>query len=283
MVGSRRRWGNTMGHSNREYVGRALDILAASLAHTLSRFWRALAPGVAWPKILEHKDANAGRTRANYSAPGFERPAPDYDGGLRIPWLSFQPRPRRAQLHIQLRQTRNLWAHNEAFDDADTYRALDTAGRLAKHLELTAQRKSSAYSSISSRRARESVVMPEAAETDRWKRSSRSRRPTRRGRPQAPCSMPSASRSRQRSLSATPWCTTASSSCGRSRSPTRGLRSAAQSSASRSAPARARFQKTSSSTSTLPQARRWSWTMSTCTCPPPQCMSSTTNSQGECW
>jgi hypothetical protein len=36
----------------------------------------------------------------------------------------------------ELRQTRNLWAHNETFNDADAFRALDTAGRLAKHLGL---------------------------------------------------------------------------------------------------------------------------------------------------
>ncbi|MFC7847129.1 Swt1 family HEPN domain-containing protein [Arthrobacter sp. NPDC057388] len=34
----------------------------------------------------------------------------------------------------ELRNTRNLLAHNEVFDD-DTYRALDIAGRLAKHLK----------------------------------------------------------------------------------------------------------------------------------------------------
>lgn len=34
----------------------------------------------------------------------------------------------------ELRQTRILWDHNGTSNDAHTFRALDTAGRLAKHL-----------------------------------------------------------------------------------------------------------------------------------------------------
>jgi hypothetical protein len=45
--------------------------------------------------------------------------------------------PHDARRHTsELRQARNLWAHNEPFDDPDTFRTLDTAGRLAKVIGL---------------------------------------------------------------------------------------------------------------------------------------------------
>ncbi|WP_458113481.1 DUF4011 domain-containing protein [Arthrobacter sp. R1-13] len=126
-----------MGHTNREYVGRALDTLAASLGSYIESALAPLAPGVAWPRILEHKDVTAGRTTSNYSPHDLSvqlRTMTEPLGSLGYPFnLSHDARSYTSEL----RQTRNLWAHNEAFDDADTYRALDTAGRLAKHLELT--------------------------------------------------------------------------------------------------------------------------------------------------
>lgn len=126
-----------MGHTNREYVGRALDALAASLGSYIESALAPLAPGVAWPRILEHKDATAGRTTSNYSRHDLSvqlRTMTEPLGSLGYPFnLGHDARSYTSEI----RQTRNLWAHNEAFDDADTYRTLDTAGRLAKHLELT--------------------------------------------------------------------------------------------------------------------------------------------------
>jgi hypothetical protein len=52
--------GNAMGLSNREYVGRALEMLASSLAPHIASVLDGMAPGVSWPKLLEHKDVSGG-------------------------------------------------------------------------------------------------------------------------------------------------------------------------------------------------------------------------------
>ena len=125
-----------MGLSNREYVGRALDTLAASLDSYIASLLEGAAPGISWPKLLEHKDASAGRTRMTYSPADLSvqlRVMTESLGSLGYPFnLGHDARSYTSEL----RQTRNLWAHNETFNDADTFRALDTAGRLAKHLDL---------------------------------------------------------------------------------------------------------------------------------------------------
>ncbi|MEO3932308.1 DUF3320 domain-containing protein [Micrococcaceae bacterium Sec7.4] len=125
-----------MGLSNREYVGRALDTLAASLGSYIASVLDGVAPGISWPKLLEHKDASAGRTRMTYSPTDLSvqlRVMTESLGALGYPFnLGHDAR----SYNSELRQTRNLWAHNETFNDADTFRAMDTAGRLAKHLGL---------------------------------------------------------------------------------------------------------------------------------------------------
>ncbi|MFP3459784.1 DUF3320 domain-containing protein [Arthrobacter globiformis] len=127
-----------MGLSNREYVGRALETLALSLSPHIVSVLAGVAPGVSWPKLLEHKDATAGRTAQGYSATDLSvqlRVMTESLGALGYPFnLAHAARSYTSEL----RQTRNLWAHNEPFDDDDTYRALDTAGRLARHLKLEA-------------------------------------------------------------------------------------------------------------------------------------------------
>ncbi|MHC6219826.1 DUF3320 domain-containing protein [Arthrobacter sp. MMS24-S77] len=125
-----------MGLSNREYVGRALDTLAAGLGPYISAHLGGLAPGISWPKLLEHKDASAGKAPKSYAATDLSvqlRVMTESLGSLGYPFnLGHDARSYTSEL----RQMRNLWAHNEAFDNADTYRALDTAGRLAKCLKL---------------------------------------------------------------------------------------------------------------------------------------------------
>ena len=125
-----------MGLSSREYVGRALDTLAASLGSYIASVLDGAAPGISWPKLLEHKDASAGRPPMTYSPADLSvqlRVMTEPLGSLGYPFnLTHDARSYASEL----RQTRNLWAHNEAINDADTFRALDTAGRLAKHLGL---------------------------------------------------------------------------------------------------------------------------------------------------
>lgn len=111
-----------MGLSNREFVGRALKVLASSLGPYISSVLADLAPGILWPKLLEHKDAAAGRTAQSYSATDLNvqlRVMTESLGSLGYPFnLAHAARSYTSEL----RQTRNLWAHNAEFDDNDTYR-----------------------------------------------------------------------------------------------------------------------------------------------------------------
>lgn len=125
-----------MSLSNREYVGRALEALADGLEPYIAAVLSEVAPGVAWTKIIQHKDENAGRAAQSYAPTDLSlqlRIMTESMGSLGYPFNL----PHDARSHTsELRQARNLWAHNETFDDADTFRALDTAGRLAKVIGL---------------------------------------------------------------------------------------------------------------------------------------------------
>ncbi|WP_426989911.1 DUF3320 domain-containing protein [Pseudarthrobacter sp. Y6] len=125
-----------MSLSNREYVGRALDALAVGLEPYIAGVLAEVAPGVVWTKILQHKDENAGRAAQNYAASDLSvqlRIMTEPMGSLGYPFNL----PHDARSHTsELRQARNLWAHNESFNDADTFRTLDTTGRLAKVIGL---------------------------------------------------------------------------------------------------------------------------------------------------
>lgn len=50
-----------MGLSNREYVGRTMEALATDLGSYIASGLAGAAPGITWPKLLEHKDASAAR------------------------------------------------------------------------------------------------------------------------------------------------------------------------------------------------------------------------------
>lgn len=58
-----------MSLSNREYVGRALEALAVGLEPYIAGVLGEVAPGVAWTKIIQHKDENAGRAAQTYAPP----------------------------------------------------------------------------------------------------------------------------------------------------------------------------------------------------------------------
>ena len=128
--------GTHWGFPTASIVGRALDTLAASLGAYIASVLEGVAPGISWPKLLEHKDASAGRAPMTYSPTDLSvqlRVMTESLGSLGYPFnLSHDARSYTSEL----RQTRNLWAHNETFNDSDTFRALDTASRLARHLAL---------------------------------------------------------------------------------------------------------------------------------------------------
>jgi hypothetical protein len=122
-----------MGLSNREYVGRALETLATSLGSYIATVLEGVAPGISWPKILEHKDASAGRTPMTYSPTDLSVQLRVLTESLGSLGYSFNLGHDVRSYTSELPQTRNLWAHNETFDDADTFldqpSGLESAGR----------------------------------------------------------------------------------------------------------------------------------------------------------
>ncbi|MFJ2509341.1 DUF4011 domain-containing protein [Arthrobacter citreus] len=121
-----------MALSNREYIGRALEVLSQGLEPHIRRVFAEVAPGLDWPALLAGKDEAAGRAPRTYKSN-------DVLAQLRIiteklgtlGWPFGLPRDATAYAG-ELRQVRNSWAHNEDFSDDDVARAIDTAIRLLR-------------------------------------------------------------------------------------------------------------------------------------------------------
>src|SRR5439155_17721042 len=118
-----------MATTNRERVGKALDLLKAGLGPFVEREFKNLYGDQALEEaeelmMSERLDAN--------------RPFAAWDAAvlLRLMWEAWNSVFRRIlgqaerTLVSELRDVRNRWAHQEAFSTDDAYRALDSAGRL---------------------------------------------------------------------------------------------------------------------------------------------------------
>lgn len=119
-----------MGLSNREFIGRALDIMAEGLEPFIRTTIEQVAPGVEWTRILEHKDDLQHKESKlyNHTDPQVQlRMLTERLGGLGYP---FNLTPDCRAYASEMRQVRNLWAHNEVFTDDDVQRYLDTSFRL---------------------------------------------------------------------------------------------------------------------------------------------------------
>ena len=114
-----------MAASNRDRVGRAFELVGAGLAPFVER---------------QMKSTNGPGWLAAFLASGQGGPS---EGSLQDPafclrviteaWeSSFRSRLTKADRNLvfELRDWRNRWAHNEAFNADDTYRALDSIERL---------------------------------------------------------------------------------------------------------------------------------------------------------
>lgn len=118
-----------MAMSNRDRVGRGLEILASGLGPFVDARMRAAVPaGSDWVEVLADRDRSRHRTVGRYSLsdPRFL---------LRVvteQWRVFTGQLSRAEqgFAAELRDTGNRWAHGEEFSDDDAYRALDTMERL---------------------------------------------------------------------------------------------------------------------------------------------------------
>ena len=128
-----------MARSNREYVGRALEVLAGALDPFIERTVAPhLPPGDAgtldWTSLLAAKDANNGK-----SGQGYARTDPQMQfrvitepiGSLGYVFNGVLSRTEQG-LAGELRATRNDWAHNKAFSSEQARRALDTTELLLR-------------------------------------------------------------------------------------------------------------------------------------------------------
>jgi predicted AAA+ superfamily ATPase len=122
--------------SNRDRVGRGLEILAAGLSPFVDVQMSAAAPtGRDWIEVLAARDTAKHGAEKNYS-----RSDPRFL--LRViteEWRAFKDHLSRAEQSFasELRETGNRWAHGDAFTADDTYRALDTMERLLTAADAT--------------------------------------------------------------------------------------------------------------------------------------------------
>ena len=166
-----------MAMSNRDRIGRGVDLLAAGLGPFVDARMSAAAPkGRDWVEVLQARNA------AKY---GRDRRYSKSDAGflLRViseEWRAFQEQLSRAERSFasELWDTRNRWAHGDPFSADDTYRALDTMERLltaadaadqaveVRRLRLDAQR---AAIEAETRRAVRSVAGVEGVGLKPWR------------------------------------------------------------------------------------------------------------------
>jgi predicted AAA+ superfamily ATPase len=114
-----------MAVSNRERVGRAFEALAKGLGPFVDDQMRAVH-GAGWLEAFSSSGPR-GPQPASLGDPAFllRVVAEAWESAFR----HRLARPERS-LVFELRDTRNRWAHNEAFNADDTYRALDSIERL---------------------------------------------------------------------------------------------------------------------------------------------------------
>ena len=124
----------TSSDSNRARVGKALDLLKRGLARFVeaefSRAYQEHAPARAKSALEGSKQSQAERLPDGAIA--------DWDVALLLRLMDeswndvFRRKLGRAERSfvVELRGVRNRWAHQEAFSDKDTYRAVDSAQRL---------------------------------------------------------------------------------------------------------------------------------------------------------
>ncbi len=118
-----------MAMSNRDRVGRGFELLAAGLEPFIDQLMTAAAGSAGnWLALLEARDNTRQGTARKYSRsdPALQLKV------LTEEWRVFKDRLSRAEqaMASELREARNKWAHNDAFNADDTYRTLDSMERL---------------------------------------------------------------------------------------------------------------------------------------------------------
>jgi len=115
--------------SNRDKVGRGLELLAEGLKPFVARYMSAKLPaGKDWVEVLSARDGAKHGTSKTYSSddPRFLLKVLTED------WRAFDGALSRVEQSYasELRDVGNRWAHNDGFSPDDTTRALDTMERL---------------------------------------------------------------------------------------------------------------------------------------------------------
>src|SRR6266446_2702155 len=118
-----------MAVTNHERVGKALDALKAGLGPFVEREFKNTYKDSAVAEATRY----LGEDRINA-----KKAITDWDTSVlfRVMWEAWNDIFRRTlgqadrSLLSELRGVRNKWAHQDAFTTDDTYRALDSAGRL---------------------------------------------------------------------------------------------------------------------------------------------------------
>lgn len=123
-----------MAISNRDRVGQALDLLAEGLFDVVDEVMTRVFQSNSWTDKWAEKDAlkygSSKRTISKSDVQVQLRALTEYG------W-EFKEVLSRAQQGFasELRETRNLWAHNEPFSSDDAFRALDTIARLLQAVD----------------------------------------------------------------------------------------------------------------------------------------------------
>ncbi|GAA1511079.1 hypothetical protein BJ978_001560 [Agromyces terreus] len=123
-------------------VGDALALLIDGLSPFVERvFATKLPPGLEWTTVIERKDKLAGRRGGVYSKRDLSlllRAITERLGDLGYPF--DRDLPRQGQNYAsELREVRNLWAHNGHFTAQTAFRAMDSAGLLLAMIGATEQ------------------------------------------------------------------------------------------------------------------------------------------------
>jgi predicted AAA+ superfamily ATPase len=118
-----------MATSNRDRVGRGFELLALGLEPFVDQLMTAAAGSAGdWVGLLEARETQRHGTAKKYSKsdPALQLKV------LTEEWRVFRDRLSRAEqaMASELREARNKWAHNDAFNADDTYRTLDSMERL---------------------------------------------------------------------------------------------------------------------------------------------------------
>lgn len=133
-----------MALSNRDRINRMFEIIAPPLDDYISLVIGQGDPavGAAWPKLVQAKDGASSTKTYSAHDPQVQfriLTESNITSGFRKGWYPFNKTLGKAgeSFAIELREVRNIWAHNGTFTDDDAYRALDTGERLLRLINAT--------------------------------------------------------------------------------------------------------------------------------------------------